>query len=116
MPGTTTSHLRSTNTGINFDQDFTAAGTTDPVKLAVEVAVQITGIATDINATVERSTRDPAGGNANWAQVGDPITGNPSLGIPVALYAEPSAAWWRVRITSMFGAAAAVSLSGRQSS
>lgn len=95
--------------------DVTAAPTsTPPVRLAGQVAVQITGTATAITAAIERSVVDPGadGSTGAWAPARAPITGNPSTGIEVLAFYEPGVAWWRVRVTAMTGAAAAVALSG----
>lgn len=94
-----------------FDQTLSGLGSTDPVRLHGNVAVQVTGSATAIDAIVERSTRDSA--NPNWAPAEDThITGNPSTGIVVRGYAEPAAGYWRVRVVTLTGGDVTISVSG----
>jgi hypothetical protein len=96
-----------------ISQDVTAAGdVTDWQLFMKDIAIQVTGVATAVNLVVERSTRVPSS-NANPAPVGDPITGNPATGIPVGTFYEPGAAFWRVRVVSMTGASANISISGQ---
>lgn len=96
-----------------MEQNMTAVGATDPVRVRGAVAIQYTGAATAITSVVERSTIDPSSGSANWARVEDTaVTGNPSTGMTVASYAEPAIAWWRVRLTALTGASVTVSISG----
>lgn len=92
-------------------EDHTAAGPTSTMRCSGEIALQVSGTATAVNGVLERSTRDPTS-NPNWAPAGDPITGNPSTGLPVKRYAEPTRAWYRFNILSMTGAGVTVVFSG----
>jgi hypothetical protein len=95
-----------------LDEDVSSAPySTAPIRVCGEVCAQIAGAATAVNAQVERSTRDPAA-TPNWAPAGDPIVGNPSTGIQVKRYDEPTRAWWRVSVLSKTGGAVSVVLSG----
>lgn len=85
-----------------FDQDFSATGSTDPIRFGPgEVVVQLSGTGT-VTAIVERSTRAPSA--ANWAPADyDPISGDLDVGVAAERYAEPVRAWWRVSITARTG-------------
>lgn len=89
-----------------YSEDFTAAGSSDPIILQRTddgVLVQITGTATAIEAVVERSTEDPAG-TPNWAPAETtPITGDLTAGIAPRRYLEPARAYWRVRFVTVTG-------------
>lgn len=112
MPGKISSHTLASYCGVTLDQVVTAAGETDWVKLSGKVALQITGPATAISVQVERSTRDPAGGQPNTAPAGELITGNPAVGLQPRAYEEPGVAWWRARCVSLTGASAVIAING----
>lgn len=96
-----------------LEENLTAVGATQGVRVRGSVAIQYTGAATSITSVVERSTIDPVLGTPNWARVEDtPVTGNPSAGMTVASYTEPAIAWWRVRLTAITGSPVTVSISG----
>jgi hypothetical protein len=83
----------------------------DWVSCQKDIAIQVTGPATNVIAVVERSTIDPSNGTANPAPISsDNITGNPSTGITVGQYYEPGSAWWRVRLTTLTGPSVNVSI------
>jgi hypothetical protein len=84
------------------DQSLSAPGDTEPMRLCEEVCVQIGGSGTAIDATVLRS---PDGAADNYAPAGDDITGDPSAGINIKRYAEPSVAFWKIRVNSITGTA-----------
>jgi hypothetical protein len=96
---------------IESNSTASGAGNTEAVRCCDEVCVQIGGSATAIDATPMRS---PDGASDNYAPAGDDITGNPSLGITVKLYNEPSSAFWRLRINSISGTAK-IHISGKAS-
>lgn len=94
-------------------QSVDAAGqAVDAVKFTDVVAVQATGTATAISFQVERSAK--MGGDPHWAPVGDPLSGNPSAGMKVEGFVEPGYARWRVRVISITGGSANISMSGGQ--
>ncbi|EDX81142.1 hypothetical protein [Brevundimonas sp. BAL3] len=120
MPATITRRSRMADIGVTLEQTLTTVGdVTDPVLLSGEVLIQIT--AADANAAAdvayERSTRDPAGGNGNWARVnsfGRSLVGALGLdadGAPL-LYTEPSAAWWRARVVTVTNGPILVAITG----
>jgi hypothetical protein len=84
------------------DQTISAASDTMAMRMTGEVCVQIAGSATAIDATVLRS---PDGADDNYSPAGDNITGNPSTGVGVKRYSEPSVAFWKVRVNSITGSA-----------
>lgn len=90
-----------------------APGASSPLRVVNEVCVQITGSATAVTAQVERSTRDP-GQSPNFAPAGDPITGNPSTGLAIKRYMEPTRGYWRVRVISLTGGNIVIDLSGQK--
>lgn len=94
---------------------LTATGATDWIKLAGELVVQITGDATAVTATVQRSAVDPSadGSTADPAPAGDDITGDPSSGIQPIAYLEPGVAWWRVNVTALTGDHLRIAISGK---
>lgn len=94
-------------------EDHSAVGTTEAIRVIGEIALQISGDATAITAVLERSTRDPGLG-ANWAPAGDAISGNPSTGLQVKRYAEPTRAWYRVNISSITGGSVVIVFSGEK--
>ena len=96
---------------VNTDKDLTGAGSTEWIKFSGGLSVQVTGVATAITGTVQRSTRDPAGGAPNIAVVA-PLTGNPSTGIAPEFFNEPGIAWWRVDVSALSGAGATVAITG----
>jgi hypothetical protein len=87
---------------IKNDETIAAPGDTVAVRFCNEVVIQIGGTATAINATPLRS---PDGAEDNYAPAGDDITGDPSDGIQVKRYVEPSVAYWKLRINSITGSA-----------
>jgi hypothetical protein len=97
----------------HVDDTLNAPGATTPLRVVGEVCVQLSGTATSITAIVERSTRDPVQG-PNWAPAGDPITGNPSTGLPIKRYMEPTRGWWRVHITALSGGSVISDVSGQK--
>lgn len=97
-------------------QTLSVTGATDWVQFQdTNIIVQIDGAATDIVAVVERSALDPSKyTDATWAPADDlPITGDPSSGLSPFVYIELGVAFWRVRVTTLTGGTATVSLSGK---
>ncbi|MBO9710676.1 MAG: hypothetical protein J7521_20940 [Caulobacter sp.] len=96
------------------EEVLAAAGdTTSWVGLHGQLAVQITGDASQITLQVERSTRRPTRTvEPNTAPAGEPISGDPSAGIQTCAYTEPGIAWWRVRCVSIEGGSAVVAING----
>jgi hypothetical protein len=97
----------------HIEDTLTGVGSSTALRVVDEICVQLAGPATAIVAQVERSTKDP-GASPNWAPAGDPITGNPSTGLNVKRYKEPTRGYWRVRIVSMTGASVTIDLSGQK--
>ena len=95
---------------------FNATGSTDAMVFTgidARIVVQLSGTATAVTAVVERSTNDPLSASANWAPAEDAVfSGNLANGIAPRQYAEPSSAYWRVRISSISGGNCTVSIAG----
>lgn len=90
--------------------DSPPGGSTSWVRLTESLAVQITGDASLVTATVERST-SANGGNA--CAVGDDLTGDlTDQGIAEG-YTEPGVAWWRVTVSAIADGDALVVVSGK---
>jgi hypothetical protein len=87
---------------LKLDQDISAAGDSAAIRLCNEVVIQIGGSATAINATPLRS---PDGAADNYAPAGEDITGDPSDGIQIKRYVEPSVGYWKLRVNSITGTA-----------
>lgn len=96
-----------------MEQTLTGVSSIDPLRCTGEVVVQLTGSATAVTAIVERSFRDP-NSSPNWAPAGDIISGNPSAGLNVKRYAEPTRGWWRVRVIAITGANVLVHVSSEK--
>lgn len=82
---------------------LTAPGASVWVVLTMgDVAVSLSGTATDVYAITERCAWDPASGDCGESPAGDaPFTGDLTLGVPSRLYTEAGMGWWRVRVVSM---------------
>ncbi len=110
MPGTT-NRFGKNDDGHELQQDLTAVGSTDAIKMARgDVVVQISGTGT-ATAIVERSTRDP--NTANWAMAEDtPFQGDLAAGMSARTYTESGIAYWRVRLSAYTSGTVKVSIMG----
>lgn len=116
MPGSTTLlNIEPSNSErLEFFEIMSGAGVTSiPVRLQGRVVVQVSGSATDINAIVERASRDPGSGEENWAPAEtQSFVGDLSLGMPPRGYQEPAIGWWRLNVRSLDGGDVKVSIIG----
>lgn len=97
----------------HVDDTLASPGDSTSLRVVGEVCVQLSGTATAVTAQVQRSTRDPLSG-PNWAPAGDPITGNPSAGLSIKRYMEPTRGWWRIHVTVLTGGNLIVDISGQK--
>lgn len=90
------------------------AGSTDWIALSGQLAVQITGAASNLVYVVERSATDPNGDLGAHPAPADaaPLKGDPTLGMSPQGYFEPGTAWWRVNVSSFDGGPILVAISG----
>lgn len=104
----------STSERAVFFEHLSAPGSTSPaVRLQGRVVVQIAGTATDIEAVVEHATQDPGSSQEDWAPAENEIfDGNLSLGMAPRQFEEPAIGWWRVRVTTLVGGYARISIIG----
>lgn len=80
---------------------------------ATDICAQISGSATSVTATVERSDVDPTLKTAQVAPADSAgFSGDPATGIAPNIYTEPGVGWWRWNITAISGGSVNVSLSG----
>lgn len=80
-----------------------------------DICAQISGSATAVVATVQRSDVNPsADGSLAQAAPADAtgFTGDPATGIAPNIYSEPGVGWWRVNVTTVTGGTVHASLSG----
>lgn len=98
-------------------ETLTEAGSTDWIALSGQLAVQITGAASNLTYVVERSVTDPESDlGAHPAPADDaPLKGDPTLGMSPQGYFEPGTAWWRVTVNSFDGGPILVAISGTKS-
>lgn len=97
-----------------FFEQLDAPGTTSPpMRLQGRVIVQIAGTATNIEAIVEHASQDPGSNQEDWAPAeNEPFAGNLALGISPREYDEPAIGWWRVRVPTLTGGYARISIIG----
>lgn len=97
----------STDNMVDFNQDFSAPGSSTPLRLRANdngVIFQLSGTATAFEAVVERSTRDPIRQTPNWAPAEEEQwTGDLTAGTPPRVYNEPARGWWRLRVIAVSG-------------
>lgn len=105
-------HLLVPNMSATLFADLSAPGVTEAVKLASNIAVALSGTATNVEVVIERSARNPDG-TPTWVKVGASITGNLTTGIDVQAYLEPGTAWWRARVVTLTGGNVKIDISGR---
>jgi hypothetical protein len=105
-------HIGGRNRSVTAYLQSSAPVTTDWVCLTGNVGVQVSGAATAITYTVQRSSLDPAGQLGADAVPADvAVSGNPSTGMQAQGYIEPGVGWWRVVVSAVTGNAT-VSISG----
>mgnify|MGYP000039955376 FL=1 len=105
--------VATTDEFLHAIQTFTGTGSTDPVRLARDIVVQLSGTATAVDAVLERSFADPTAANS-WAPAEDEhFTGDLSAALVAARgYFEPIQAYYRVRVISLTGGNCTVSIVG----
>lgn len=91
-------------------------GATEWVKFVdCDIAVALSGTATTVVATVERSSTDPAG-TANIAPADNTgFTGDLTAGLAAPepnIYTEPGVGWWRVNVGTLTAGNVTVSMTG----
>lgn len=103
---------------VDFNQDFSAPGSSDPLRLRENdngVVFHLSGTATAFSAVVERSTRDPTRDTPNWAPAEDePWTGDLTLGTAPRVFNEPIRGWWRLRVTAVSGGTLYLNIMGER--
>lgn len=102
---------------LHASASFNAPGSTDPVRLAKDIVVQISGTATSVDAVFERSVTDPNASANNWAPAEDEhFTGDLTVGVAARQYFEPIQGFYRFRIIAISGGTAIVSIIGSSAS
>lgn len=93
-----------------------ANDTTDWAYFTGDVMLQVSGAASAISATMRRSVLDPTAQGAQPDIVTDPtapeITGAASAADITVLYSGVGGAWWSVKVNSITGGNAVLSLTG----
>lgn len=114
MPGTANKVTVGGVERLKFFQQLDAPGTTEPhIRFTGRVNVQLAGTATNIVAVVERASQDPGSGNEDWAPAeASNFSGDLSAGMAPRVYIEPVDGWWRVRVTTLTGGYARISMVG----
>lgn len=109
---------RSTDNMVDFNQDFSAPGTSTPLRLRASdngVIFHLSGTATTFDVVVERSTRDPIRETPNWARAEDEAwSGNLTEGTAPRVYNEPVRGWWRLRVASISGGVLQLNIMGER--
>jgi hypothetical protein len=79
-----------------------------------DIVIALTGTATSVTVTVERSPTDPSSPAGALTSPADSagFTGNLSTGIPPNIYTESGVGWWRVNVTAISGGNCTASMSG----
>ena len=106
---------RNTDEFLHLLETKSGVGSTASVRLSQDIVAQISGTATSIDAVLERSVADPGTTSGSWAPAEDlHFSGDLSAGIAARPYYEPLSAFYRMRIISISGGTATISLIGKQ--